>query len=366
MITCRFCASGRGTLVLDAGPQPAADHFPAAGDPGPDPLYPLRMWLCAGCGLAQLVEDPTEADEPRGQEPEALLRQADDAVGRLSQQGYLRPGGTVVEFGSPHGGSWLDLLTARGMTVASDGPADVVIDNLGLMHEADQAAALRARAVRLAPDGALFLQYHSLATIIRLGQWNALRHGHYAYFSTPSLVGMLRAVGLEAFTAHRFPLYGGSVLLGARRGGVPDEALTELVAEETAGGVLDPDRVRALQADTETTATALAELVRAERAAGRTVAAYSAASRAVALLCAAGLGPADVPIVADASPAKAGRRMPGSGIPIVTPAELVRARPDVVVLFVPDLLPEVRRALPEIERSGGRWVVAEATEPARP
>ena len=49
--------------------------------------------------------------------------------------------------------------------------------------------------------------------------------------------------------------------------------------------------------------------------------------------------------------------MPGSRIPIVSPAELVQRRPDKVLLFVPDLLDEVRRALPEIELNGGRWVV---------
>ena len=37
--------------------------------------------------------------------------------------------------------------------------------------------------------------------------------------------------------------------------------------------------------------------------------------------------------------------------------ELVESRPDKVLLFVPDLLNEVRQALPEIELNGGRWVV---------
>ena len=43
--------------------------------------------------------------------------------------------------------------------------------------------------------------------------------------------------------------------------------------------------------------------------------------------------------------------------PIVSPADLVERRPDKVLLFVPDLLNEVRQALPEIELNGGRWVV---------
>ncbi len=34
--------------------------------------------------------------------------------------------------------------------------------------------------------------------------------------------------------------------------------------------------------------------------------------------------------------------------------------PHLVLLFVPDLLTEVRRAFPEVEDSGGRWVDAEA------
>ena len=70
----------------------------------------------------------------------------------------------------------------------------------------------------------------------------------------------------------------------------------------------------------------------------------------------AGIGAELLHGVADASPGKQGARMPGTTIPVLSPADLVAARPDVVLLFVSDLLPEVRRALPEIEANGGRWV----------
>ena len=65
-----------------------------------------------------------------------------------------------------------------------------------------------------------------------------------------------------------------------------------------------------------------------------------------------------LPAVADASPAKLGLRMPGTAIPVISPAELTARRPDAVVLFVPDLLPEVRKAYPEIEVNGGEWLDA--------
>ena len=113
---CRACRGQAGHLVLDLGEQPACDYFPRLDDPGPDALYPLQMWLCASCGLAQLATDPTVPEEPKGAEPAALAAQARDAVARVAAAGYLPVRGRVAEYGSPHGGSWLSLLTARGLT----------------------------------------------------------------------------------------------------------------------------------------------------------------------------------------------------------------------------------------------------------
>jgi hypothetical protein len=85
----------------------------------------------------------------------------------------------------------------------------------------------------------------------------------------------------------------------------------------------------------------------------------------VALLRTAGVDSDLLPAVADASPAKQGRRMPGSLIPVISPAELVARHPGEVAVFVSDLMAEVRAAYPEIEAAGGRWVDADALGPAQ-
>src|ERR1700744_6441713 len=219
---CRACRDRGGEVVLDLGQQPACDYFPKYDDRKPDPVYPLQMWLCANCGLAQLVADPTVPEEPRGAEPAALVAQAADAVGRVAAAGLLRPGRRVAEYGSPHGGSWLDLLAGHGLAPVPDGgQADVILDCFGMKHAADHGAARAERAARLAPGGVLLLQYHALDTIVSHGQWNALRHGHYAYYSTTALTAMLAAVGLSPRRAWEFELYGGTVLLAAARDGDP-------------------------------------------------------------------------------------------------------------------------------------------------
>ena len=154
-----------------------------------------------------------------------------------------------MEFPSPHGGTWLDGLAGHGFAaVPLGGRADVVVDAcFGVMHEADQQAALRTRVDAVAPDGTLVLMFHSLAAIMDGGQWNALRLGHYAYYSTPGMVGMLAELGMTVTSAHRFPLYGGTVVLdGLARRRAPPRALAELLAAERATGVTDADAVGAL------------------------------------------------------------------------------------------------------------------------
>jgi len=380
---CRACRGQDGQIVLDLGNQPACDYFPTYDDPGPDPVYPLQMWLCSQCGLAQLLEDPTVPEEPKGAEPAALVAQAADAVGRVAAAGLLPPGARVAEYGSPHGGSWLGLLAGRGLKpvfasggaeewshlwAASEEEADVIVDCLGLMHEADQQAAIAERAARLAPGGVLLIQFHSIAAIVRLGQWNALRHGHYAYYSATALSAMLAAVGLTPRSAWHFDLYGGTVLLAAQRvgeaqrdaeGHAADETIRDLLAAEEAAGVTTPAAYVALQQDVQARADALRGWLAGLKESGTPVLGYSAASRAIALLRVAGVDADLLPAVADASPAKLCTRMPGTAIPVISPAEMIAQAPREVALFVSDLMAEVRAAYPQVEAAGGHWVDAD-------
>lgn len=354
MNCCRGCGSRQLSRVLDLGSMPAADNFPPASQPveSAETSHALAMDVCRGCGLAQLADDDTVTDEPRGVEPRALQEQARDAVQRVAADGWLR-GKTVREFGSPHGGSWISLLTARGFADTPDIPADVVLDSFGLMHEPDQRAAFRRRADAMAPGGVLLVQFHSLAAIVRLGQWNALRHGHFAYYSLTALTRLMREAGLAAVTVWEFDLYGGTLLVAAVRGEAqPDDSVRSILASEAAQGITEPETVAVLQACADRHVEGLRRWLVEQSGAGLLVMAYGAASRAVSVFSRAHLDSALLAGVADAAPAKQGRRMPGTDIPIVSPAAFLDADPDRVLLTLPDLLPEVRARFPQLD---GRW-----------
>jgi hypothetical protein len=355
MTECAGCDKADLSRVLDLGKVPASDNFPLACIPvsADEAAHALSMDLCGNCGLAQLADDDTVTDEPRGVEPQALKDQADDAVRQVEAAGWLR-GASVREFGSPHGGSWLPLLAERGYASVA-GSADVVLDCFGIMHEPDQRSAFEKRASSTTAEGVLLLQYHSLSAIVEQGQWNALRHGHFAYYSLTALTRLLAEVRMQPVAAWEFDLYGGSVLIAATHGqGHPDESVRRILANESELGITNPYVVRRLQGRAEDHANALRRWLAEESKAGRRVFGYGAASRAVSVFSRAGVSTELLEAVADASPSKQGRRMPGTDIPIVSPNDLLNAKPDSVLLTLPDLLSEVRAQFPELE---GRWQV---------
>ena len=354
MNTCRGCGGAELTRVLDLGNVPAADEFPPLTEPvsAAESAHQLAMDLCVDCGLAQLANDDTITAEPRGIEPQALRDQAVDAVGRVADAGWLR-GTTVCEFGSPHGGTWLPLLAERGF--GGSGVADVVLDSFGIMHDPDQRDAFQLRAQATAPAGVLLLQFHSLLTILGQGQWNALRHGHFAYYSLTSLTKLLDAAGMSVVAAWEFDLYGGTVLIAAVHGRAePDESVVKILKRERDFGIADARVVAGLQRAVHSHAARLRDWLVAQADSGRTVYGYGASSRVAALFSIAGVDHRLISAVADASPAKQGRRIPGTDVAIISPEQLIAAEPDRVLLTLPDLYQEVRRQYPQLE---GRWSV---------
>ncbi|MCA5892895.1 methyltransferase C-terminal domain-containing protein [Isoptericola sp. NEAU-Y5] len=367
---CRWCRSADGEVVLDLGAQPPAGLLPLPGDPLPDPTHPLRLVLCASCGLAQLEEDGPAAREEAGVEPQAMVAQGRTVVRALADAGLLAPGATFAQFPSPHGGDWGGLLEAAGAVpwTSGGGHPDLVLDIFGLMHDADVATAWDERVRRLAPGSVLVVQYHSLAGDLAAGAWHTLRPGHYGYLSAPVLVAMARARGLRPCAAWTSDLQGGTGVLaferpvdgtaadlGADAGAAP--SFEALVQAERVAGVEDPRVVATLDAVAGRAGAALREYVARCRARGLRVGGYGAASRTPVILTLARLGADDVVAVADASPGKQGRCLPVGRVPVVAPGALEGLGVDRVVLFVPELLDEVRRACPFVEARGGRWVV---------
>ena len=344
---CALCgASGHAEdVALDLGLQPSMRHYPLHTDPLPDPTHPLAMWVCPSCGLAQLQTDETNEPEVPVAEVAAAVIQERQAVADLAD--LLAGRETIHAFDSPHGGSGIVPYVELGLR-AVDGPADVVIDTFGIMHDADQAAAFAERAAATSADGILVFTIQPVGDVVASGQWTALRHGHVAYYSITSLRNALARVGFVPIRLRRYELYGSTAVVVAHRDGQPEAALQDAYAAEAAAGLSTPAGYAMLRDSVATSIRRLRGYLEGHATRRTKLYAYGAPSRAISLL--AGVGDATRALVAtaDASPAKQGRSLPVSRIPVISPEDLLAAQPDEVLLLLSDLYDEVLTAYPAL------------------
>lgn len=339
---CLLCGGSDLEIVLDLGEQPSVRHWPLPTDPLPDPTHPLALALCRDCGLVQLERDDTAGPELPVPEPQAVVDQARQTVADLTRLGHLRGRRTVVEFPSPHGGSWLPHLP---LEVTQDA-ADLLVDNFGLMHERDLRAALRRRSAALAEDGLAVFLIQPLGEIVRQRQWTVVRHGHPGYFSLTTLTRALASVGLHPGSVLRYPLYGGVAVLLCSRTARPDADLTAALAEET--GLASARGLAPLAEEVEAGVEGLRRFLRGRGEAGTRLHAYPAASKAVAELAMVGESARVIRAIGDAASAKQGRCLPGSRIPVISPEQLVAEDPEEVLLLLPDLRQELLERFPTL------------------
>ena len=344
---CALCGTpGRlQDVALDLGLQPSIRHYPLPTDPVPDPTHPLALWVCPGCGLAQLQSDDTDEPEVPVAGLAAAARQERQAVADLAD--LLAGRESVRAFDSPHGGSGIDPYVSLGLR-ATDGPADVVVDTFGIMHDPDQAAAFARRAAATTPDGILVLTIQPAGDIVVSGQWTALRHGHVAYYSITALRNALATAGFVPVRLRRYDLYGGTAVVVAQRDGEPDAALQEAYESEAAAGLTTPAGFAPLRESVGTSIERLRGYLEGHAARGTRLYAYGAPSRAIALLASVGEAARALTATADASAAKQGRCLPVSRVRVISPDELLAAEPDEVLLLLSDLYDEVLAAYPAL------------------
>jgi hypothetical protein len=357
-LLCRGCSSPRTSVAVDLGVVPASDWFPLIDDPQDDPRWPLRLFFCQDCLLAQLGPDVFPTPEPpRAVESATSQLHAKRSAIEVVRVEELSSGNTVIELDSHHGGSWLDGFIEAGLVpLDPNQTADLVIDVHALAHESDLKAPLAAHAARLAPGGRLVLEFHHLLPLIEESQVDTIRHGHWVYLSLLTMQQLLGQHGMEVTRAIRVPVFGGSLRVTAARTEDRheiDPSVDQVLAAERAIGL---DHERGL-AEFSRRGAAVAghfreHLVQA-RESGVSIAGYGAPSKAPVLVSLAGIDETLLPYTVDLSPEKHGRRLPGTKIPIYSPDELLQRRPEEVVVFTWDIVDEVSRQLQEAAVGSG-------------
>jgi hypothetical protein len=196
------------------------------------------------------------------------------------------------------------------------------------------------------PAGVVSIEAPHLVRLVDGVQFDTIYHEHYAYWSLLAMERLLERHGLRVFDVETLATHGGSLRVLASAAARPEGATLHAVrAEEAARGLAGDAFYQGFDARVRRTLAEFRDWFAAAGAIGRRIGAYGAAAKGNTFLNAAGVRAPAILAVADRSPAKQGRLLPGSHIPVVTPAALLALRLDDILVLPWNIGDEVARQL---------------------
>jgi hypothetical protein len=399
---CRHCGSELELPLVDLGSAPPSNAYLTEQTlKAPEKWFPLRVLVCEHCWLVQ-TEDFARREELFNADyayfsgfSSSWLAHCQRYVTDMAARFELDADSHVVEVAANDGyllqyvqarnipctgveptASTAAAARAKGIQIVEDffgvrlarelaaqgKQADLTTANNVLAHVPDINDFVAGFAVLLKPQGAATFEFPYLLKLIDQTLFDTIYHEHFSYLSLTAVDRIFAANGLTVFDVEELPTQGGSLRVFAQRSDTGqhsrDAKVDELLKHECQAGMTTAPYYAGFQAKTDTVKNDfLAFLLDAKRQ-GQSVAAYGAAAKGNTLMNYAGIRSDLIAFVVDRNPAKQGKYMPGSRIPIVDEGRLRSAKPDCVVILPWNLKAEVRRQLEYIKAWGGRFVTA--------
>jgi len=401
-MNCRHCASPLELTLIDLGAAPPSNAYLTAETLyAPEKTYPLVVMVCTNCWLVQ-TRDFADAGELFSADyayfssfSTSWLAHAERYVAAMQSRFGLDGGSHVVEVAS-NDGYLLQYVAARGIPCTGVEPtastaaaarakgiatveeffgtqlarrlaaqgqrADLTAANNVLAHVPDINDFLAGFALLLKDDGVSTFEFPHLAKLMAENQFDTIYHEHFSYLSLTAVNTICAANGLQVFDVEELPTHGGSLRVFAQRadtGRRPVEpAVATLLAREDAAGLRSRDYYAGFQTRAEKVKDDFLTFLLHAKRNRKKVVGYGAAAKGNTLMNFAGCRRDAMAFVVDRNPAKQGKYMPGSRLPILDEDALKAARPDFVVILPWNLRSEVSRQLEYIRAWGGKFVTA--------
>jgi len=399
---CRHCGSELNLPLVDLGSAPPSNAYLTEQTlHAPEKWFPLRVLVCERCWLVQ-TEDFAQANELFDAEysyfsgfSSSWLAHSERYVTDMVARFKLTADSHVVEIAA-NDGYLLQYVKARNIPCTGVEPtastaaaargkgipivedffgmrlakklaaqgkqADLTAANNVLAHVPDINDFVSGFAVLLKPLGVATFEFPHLLKLIAENQFDTIYHEHFSYLSLTAVNRIFSANGLTVFDVEEHSTHGGSLRVFAQRGDTGQHAhsarVDELLEREAQAGMLNAANYTGFQASTDRVKNNFLEFLLEAKRQGKTVAAYGAAAKGNTLMNYAGIRPDLLPFVVDRNPAKQGKFMPGSRIPIVAENRLKDAKPDYVVILPWNLKAEVMQQLEYVRTWGGQFVTA--------
>ncbi|BBZ69192.1 class I SAM-dependent methyltransferase [Mycobacterium paraseoulense] len=398
---CRHCGTPVEHTFVDLGFAPPSNAYLEAEDLcNPEVHYPLRVKVCHQCWLVQ-TEDYARAEELFSADyayfsstSSSWLDHAAEYVAMITRRLQLGPENFVIEVASNDGYLLKNFVAAGipclgieptagtaaaaealgipvrreffggtfGRQLADEGRhADLIVGNNVYAHVPDINDFTRGLATVLKPKGVVTLEFPHLMPMIEQTQFDTVYHEHFSYLSLTTVARIFATAGIRVWDVEELQTHGGSLRVYGCHVEAPiatTDRVGALLLREDQFGMTQLETYTEFQKRADRVKDDLLAFLIEQKRAGRRVAAYGAAAKGNTLLNYAGVLPDLLPYVCDAAASKQGKFMPGSHIPITSPAALRENPPDYVLILPWNIAREVRTQLADLVRSGTRFVTA--------
>ncbi|KLU02615.1 hypothetical protein RISK_005681 [Rhodopirellula islandica] len=386
---CRHCHHPLTLPFVDLGSAPPSNAYLTKESLlSPEKWFPLRVLVCDQCWLVQ-TEDFSNAEELFDSQyayfsgfSTSWLTHSEKYVHEMIERFSLNQNSHVVEVAA-NDGYLLQYVQAAGVPCLGVEPtastaqaarekgievverffgvelatelagqnkrADLTAANNVLAHVPDINDFARGFSILLKDDGVATFEFPHLVKLVQESQFDTIYHEHFSYLSLSAVQSVFESNGLSVFDVQQLSTHGGSLRVFAQRSDTGQRAKRPAVDEqletEAKLGLATANFYLGFQQKTNQVKDEFIRFLVDAKKANKSVAAYGAAAKGNTLLNYAGIRPDLIQFVVDRNPAKQGKFMPGSRIPIVDEDKLRSTKPDYIVVLPWNLLDEIAKQL---------------------
>ena len=397
---CRMCRKSELTKFLDLGCAPPSDQFKRKEQLiEPDIYYPLEVFLCNQCGLAQLGYTVSPEILYRNDYPyESSITKAGQKhffrfAQSVTERLHLGPSDLAVDVGSNVGvllsgfkesgvrvlgvdpaANIVRIAEKRGIetlneffgisvaqTIAKQkGRASVITATNVFAHVDDLHAFMQAVDALLGDKGVFIFEAPHFMHLVQSVEYDTIYHEHLSYLSLTPLIPFFKQFHMEVFDVEQVDIHGGSFrvyVARSRDGRAIAPAVQKMLDTEDQVKLHSLPVLHEFSKRVEKNRDDITWLLRRLRHEGKRIAGISAPAKGMTLLNYCGLGGHYLDFVTEKSLLKIGRFTPGTRIPVLPDDALLEKRPDYALLLAWNFADEIMENLRDYRKAGGKFIV---------
>lgn len=386
---CRSCGLSQKEIFLDLGKQPPANNYLLNyKDLKNEFRIPLQLFLCKKCDLVQ-TKDYIKPEKLFSKDYAYLssvssswVQHAKNLKTKLVTKFKLSKQDIILEIAS-NDGYLLDFFVKDGFVnsygieptqiaakIAKKKKIDIVEDffSLKLSHQLKKKgktskAIIANNVIAHVQDlndfiaglknildfnGFLSIEFAYLLDLIKFKQFDTIYHEHFSYISLLALKKIFKKHGLRIFDVEKLKTHGGSLrVFGCHlNSNYKEEKNVQNQIQKEIQFKLDKLEIyENFAMDIKKIKNDFLEFIYSVKKRNLKIVAYGAAAKGNTFLNYCGITANEISFVVDNAFTKQKKFLPGSGIPILEPQEILKQKPDYILVLPWNLFDEINDSL---------------------